>query len=110
MEIWKDIKGFRNIYQISNLGRIRRKDQRRVVTPVKLDNGLKAIDLFYTKHESQRFLVHELTARFFIENPNNYTHVRHKNGLLHDNKWRNLEWYNPDDTVLNEKSQCNAQE
>ena len=52
--------------------------------------------------------MHELTARFFIENPNNYTHVRHKNGLLHDNKWRNLEWYKPDDTVLNEKSQCNA--
>lgn len=36
--------------------------------------------------------VHIIIAKTFLDNPNNYTFVRHKNGNLHDNNVTNLKW------------------
>ena len=36
--------------------------------------------------------IHRLVAKHFIENPNNYKYVNHKNFVRSDNRASNLEW------------------
>jgi hypothetical protein len=37
-------------------------------------------------------LLHRLVSESFVENPNNFLYVRHKDGNLENNKSENLEW------------------
>lgn len=92
-EIWANLKldGFNNKYQVSNYGRIR----------IKKSGYLKKLSLngngYFIVHLSNRVkkkkaLVHRLVAEAFIDNPNSYPIVNHKNGNKTDNRVDNLEW------------------
>ena len=56
MEVWKDIKGYESLYQVSNLGRVKR-----IEAIVKYSNGI------YCKHK-ERLLKQEVVK-------NNYNRV-----------------------------------
>lgn len=90
-EVWKEID---RTYKISNYGRVKK------MTYLKHPNG--KLMLPYTKsryktkllikiHEKETF-IHKLVAEYFVENPNNYKGIYHKNGILHDNYHCNLEY------------------
>lgn len=115
MEIWKDIKNFEDYYEISNLGRVRRKEGyvnvdecispsgfRRVKQRIlKLDlkkNGYLQVNL-HANNKSKQVSVHKLVAIAFIENddPENKTQVNHKNCNKQDNRVENLEWVTPEE-------------
>ena len=102
-EIWKDIEGFENLYQVSNLGRVRSLDHyvknghgRRIVhgkilKPFKSSHGYLFVALGKNaKHRS----VHRLVASAFIQNPNNFPDVNHKDENKSNNVYTNLEWCN----------------
>lgn len=103
-EIWKDIIGFEQYYQVSNLGRVRSKD-RIVITPKtsyfkkgrilipSLDG--KGNYLFVGLHVNNKvklIYIHRLVAQNFIPNPHNYKQVNHINENKKDNRADNLEW------------------
>ena len=105
MEIWKDIKGYDGIYQISNMGRLRSLD--RVVTTKAgwtqkhegiliqtnsiQNSGYIAVPL-HKNGKSVTHLLHRLVADAFAENPNNYECVNHKDQNKLNNRADNLEW------------------
>ena len=103
-EIWKDIKGYKEFYQISNFGKVKslkriiykingQKQHRkeRILKMLFDKDGYKFVVLFKNntrKHSS----IHRLIANHFIPNINNLPEVNHKNGNKANNKVSNLEW------------------
>lgn len=102
MEIWKDIKDYEGLYQISNLARVRSLE-RTMVLPTggmfhilerimvqKKNKGYWVVGL---SKKSKKFTakVHRLVAFHFIPNPENKRQVNHLFGK-DDNRATSLEW------------------
>lgn len=99
-EVWEDVPGFEGIYRVSNIGRVCSVDRiLRSGKPRKgkilrcADDGHGYIRITLTKNnESHKFMVHRLVAMAFIENPNKYPMVNHKDEDKSNNIVSNLEW------------------
>lgn len=102
-EIWKDIKGFEGIYQVSSSGLVRSRysksgkslcDEYHRLKLLKTTNGYLKV-LIGRKNKT----VHRLVAETFIENKNNCKQVNHINGNKQDNRVENLEWVSAKDNI-----------
>lgn len=105
MEVWKDIKGFEEFYEVSNLGRIRSKDRiqkvplgRQGIVRGKIlkiqpnSRGYLRVVLSDRKGKKEAYFVHRLVAQAFIENPQNLPVVNHLDFDYTNNRADNLEW------------------
>lgn len=88
-EVWKDVVGAEEYYQISNLGRIKNKGNGEILRQSKT-GGYAHIELRYgiNKH----CLIHRLVAEAFVPNPFNYEYVNHIDENKKNNRADNLEW------------------
>lgn len=106
-EIWKDIKGYEGLYQVSNLGRVKsmlRKvphlggyrtiPERIVKFYLSSTTGYYMIKLC-KNNIYKLYLVHRLVAEAFVSNPNNWPYINHKDEDRTNNKATNLEWCTP---------------
>lgn len=95
-EIWKDIKGYEGLYQVSNFGRVKslvnNKGQYRekILNPI-IGNGYYRVRLFKNK-QNKLYSVHRLVAEAFIPNPDNLPQVNHRDENKLNNSVDNLEW------------------
>ena len=89
-EIWKEIKDYEGLYQISNTGKIMNKKGKILKLSIDIYGYVKIQLCKNGKHKW--FQVHRLVAQAFISNPNNYPCVNHKNEIKDDNRVENLEW------------------
>lgn len=108
IEIWKDIKDYEGLYQVSNLGNVRSLDKiiyqknkmgknqkhiykGKVLIGSKNNNGYRTISLYDGKRKNTR-LLHRMVAEAFIPNPNQYNYINHKDNNPLNNNVNNLEW------------------
>ena len=103
-EIWKPVRDYEGLYEVSNLGRI--KSLKRIIKAdfhfgntrtykeriLKVGNvrGYQQVNLL--DRNSKNKYVHRLVAEAFLDNPNNYPVINHINGDKTDNRAENLEW------------------
>lgn len=115
-EIWKDIKGYEGLYQVSNYGRIKNKNYRRTGREyITIGNVISKKSKYYrvllTKDkESKWFLVHRLVAFAFPEICGEYfegAEVDHINTIVSDNRAINLRWVNHKINCCNPVSRIN---
>ena len=89
--IWKDIKGYEGLYQVSNTGKIRNTKTKYILKPVTQSNGYMKVCL--TKNRVQKNkTIHRLVAETFIPNTNNLPCINHKDENKTNNNTNNLEW------------------
>lgn len=100
MEIWKPIKGYENLYWISNEGRvwrpshvdtIGRTKKGRVLRASVSRNGYEKVGLTKDGAKTTK-LVHRLVGEAFLENPENLPMINHKDENKRNNNVENLEW------------------
>lgn len=67
-EFWKDIEGYEGIYQVSNLGRVKRVTTGRILKSGKNIGGYLYVNLCKQRVVSNK-RIHRLVAQAFIPNP-----------------------------------------
>jgi hypothetical protein len=88
-EIWKDIKEYKGKYQVSNTGKVKRGNT--LLNPYDNGKGYLNVSLYFNKRNITA-RVNRLVAQEFVENPNNYKFVNHKDENKKNNNVDNLEW------------------
>lgn len=101
MEIWKDVNGYTGLYQISNLGNVKRNNK--ILKPYFNSKGYYRVDLYKDGIE-KKYTVHRLVAEHFIPNPDNKPCIDHINTNKTDNRVENLRWVTHKENNNNPKS------
>lgn len=92
--IWKDIKGFKNLYKISNTGLIKsykRSGSKGKILKPGNRRGYESVTLC-KENIRKPCSVHRLVALNFIKKVKGKNYVNHKDGNKLNNKVSNLEW------------------
>lgn len=103
MEIWKDIKNFEGLYQVSNLGRVKSLERykkhsyngiahlkEKILKPLNINNYQRVVLRKQNKRHNK--FVHRLVVEAFIPNEKKYKEVNHKDENPSNNSIENLEW------------------
>ena len=112
VEVWRDVRGYEGLYQVSNLGNVKhlsyvqdcmsvnnvhyvrvKPEHLLKPAPMRKKNGVGYLGVSLHKFGKQRTVaVHRMVAEAFIPNSENKPQVNHKD----ENKWNNtvtnLEW------------------
>lgn len=107
-ELWKDIKDYEGLYQVSNLGNVKSVEKiieasnqygakykclhkERILKPTVNKDGYYRVSLS-KNNKVKNYLVHRLVAETFLDNPNNYPCINHKDENKQNNYLINLEF------------------
>ena len=119
-EIWKDIKGYEGLYQVSNLGRVRSLDRLVKYTKQYKDKQVETTHMFKGRilgggikdgyrgviltvdGVNKDYMVHRLVAQAFVYNddPEHKIQVDHKDNDRSNNTAANLKWVTPRENQL----------
>lgn len=94
-EVWKPVteETFSDIYEISDMGRLRNIKTNKIIAPCKTSKYL--IYRMQNKANVGRYMAHRLVACAFVDDPEDSDEnniVNHKDGNKFNNKASNLEW------------------
>lgn len=113
-EIWKDIKGYEGLYQVSNYGKVKSLIQnnsrrKKVLKPYLNNSGYLRVNLYDKLGKAKKLYIHRLVALNFLDKPNNKNIVNHIDCNKLNNCVENLEWcdqkFNIYETIKNNLQQ-----
>lgn len=90
-EIWKDIKGYEGLYQVSNLGRVKSMRKQKIMKPWITNKGYYMLSLWNSNGKS-KYLVHRLVAIAFLNKKDGKYFCDHIDGNPLNNNVENLRW------------------
>lgn len=108
-EVWKPIKDYNSVYEVSNLGRVKSlartvlynhpkfgacslSYETKIIKQIKANTGYLLIGLCDENGKSSSFRVHRLVMTEFAPNPESKPFVNHLDGDKRNNVLSNLEW------------------
>lgn len=105
-EIWKPIKGYEGLYEVSDYGRVKslnyrkKGDSKILQTHARIGNYVK---VGLRKGDKVKYYrIHRLVAIAFLSPPQEgQTQVEHINCDKHDNRVQNLRWCSPKGNMAN---------
>jgi hypothetical protein len=100
MEIWKEIKDYEGLYEVSNYGRVKRLESlvknkhsyRLVKEKILSIPSYHYQSVFLSNGKVKQHYVHRLVATAFLSNSLNKEQVNHIDGNKLNNHVSNLEW------------------
>jgi hypothetical protein len=93
-EIWKDVVGYEEYFQVSNTGKIFSKRSNKLLKQQVNKKGYSVFASRIGGRDGKAICprVHILVAKAFIDNPENKPTVNHVDGIKTNNNVNNLEW------------------
>ena len=103
-EIWKDIKDYEGLYQISNLGKVKSLDRKtknrcgefikkgKILRQCENSKGYLRVQLINENGKRKKMFVHRLVAEHFVKKEKGKNIVNHLDCNPKNNCYKNLEW------------------
>jgi predicted DNA-binding protein YlxM (UPF0122 family) len=93
----RDTKTYKQVpfaedYLINMDGEIYSNKSHKTIQPTPHKGGYLRVKLFCNDGKRKAFLLHRVVAETFLDNPDNYPEVNHKDGNKQNNNVSNLEW------------------
>jgi hypothetical protein len=114
-EIWKPVKDYDGLYEISNLGRLKKLSytynspflgivevKEKIISGAKKDGYRQA--LLFKDGKSKFKMIHRLVAIAFLKYDKNRLFINHKNLIKNDNRVENLEWVTTQENIIHAHS------
>lgn len=101
MEVWKDVKGYEGLYQVSSHGRLKRvfRNKKEHFLTGKRDKDGYTQVILSRNQKKKHFRLHRLVAEAFKPNPDSKPEVNHKDRNKQNNNASNLEWVTGSENV-----------
>jgi hypothetical protein len=102
-EIWKEVPGSNNRYQVSNYGRVKSFSLNKDEGKIMKSSTIKGFKFIQLKIDGSifRYYVHKLVAKVWLNEPSHeQTIVTHLDGNITNNHVSNLKWMSKDELTI----------